>query len=137
MARDYEIPPNSSHHHEHGSKHVHVHGPRSFGFAFALGTALNFTFVVVEAVLGILGNSTALLADAGHNLSDVFGLLVAWLAAIRSRRAPTTRYTYGLRSSSILAALFNAMFLLTAVGAIAWEAVQRFSYPGRWPARPS
>jgi cobalt-zinc-cadmium efflux system protein len=116
--------------HDHsGPDHGHTHTPKSFGFAFALGTALNIAFVIIEVVFGFLGNSTALLADAGHNLSDVFGLLVAWGAAVLSRRAPTKRYTYGLRSSSILAALFNAMFLLTAVGAIAWEAVQRFASP--------
>ena len=91
--------------------------------------ALNTSFVIVEAIFGVISNSTALLADAGHNLSDVAGLLMAWGAAALSRRAPTTRYTYGLRSSSILAALFNAMFLLTAVGAIAWEAVGRFAHP--------
>src|SRR5262245_52822102 len=109
--------------------HRHDHAPASFGFAFALGTALNLAFVVVEAVFGIIGNSTALLADAGHNLSDVVGLLVAWAAATLSRRAPTPRFTYGFGSSSILAALFNAMFLLVAVGAIAWEAVQRIAQP--------
>jgi cobalt-zinc-cadmium efflux system protein len=116
-------------HHGHGSGHSHSHAPKSFGLAFALGTALNIAFVVVEAIFGVLSNSTALLADAGHNLSDVIGLLVAWGAAALSQRAPTARYTYGLGSSSILAALFNAMFLLTAVGAIAWEAIQRFSHP--------
>jgi cobalt-zinc-cadmium efflux system protein len=115
--------------HEHGSGHLHAHAPKSFGFAFALAAALNIAFVAVEAAFGILSNSTALLADAGHNLSDVVGLLVAWGAAVLSRRAPTARYTYGLRSSSILAALFNAVFLLTAVGAIAWEAIQRFAHP--------
>ena len=99
--------------------HAHAHAPKSFGFAFALGTALNVAFVAVEAVFGLVSNSTALLADAGHNLSDVFGLVVAWAAAALSRQPPTQRYTYGLRSSSILAALFNAVFLLTAVGAIA------------------
>jgi cobalt-zinc-cadmium efflux system protein len=115
--------------HEHGPDHSHTHAPSSFGFAFALGAALNIAFVVVEAVFGILSNSTALLADAGHNLSDVIGLLVAWGASVLTQRAPTARYTYGLGSSSILAALFNAMFLLTAVGAIAWEALQRFAHP--------
>lgn len=109
--------------------HSHAHAPTSFGRAFALGAALNIGFVVVEAVFGILSNSTALLADAGHNLSDVFGLLVAWGASLLSQRAPTARYTYGLGSSSILAALFNAVFLLIAVGAIAWEAIQRFTHP--------
>jgi cobalt-zinc-cadmium efflux system protein len=121
--------------HEPGSGHLHIHAPKSFGFAFALGAALNIGFVAVEAGFGILSNSTALLADAGHNLSDVIGLLVAWGASVLSQRAPTARYTYGLRSSSILAALFNAMFLLTAVGAIAWEAIQRFSQPAPVAAR--
>ena len=115
--------------HQHGAGHLHAHAPKSFGFAFAVGAALNVVFVIVEAVFGFIGNSTALLADAGHNLSDVLGLLIAWGAVALSRRAPTTRYTYGLRSSSILAALFNAMFLLTAIGAIGWEAVQRFGRP--------
>ncbi len=126
-----------SHQHEAGTGgdrdshagHVHSHAPASFGSAFAIGAALNIGFVIVEATYGFLSNSTALLADAGHNLSDVFGLLVAWGASVLAKRAPTPRYTYGLRSSSILAALFNAMFLLTAVGAIAWEAVQRFASP--------
>jgi cobalt-zinc-cadmium efflux system protein len=116
-------------HHDAGHSHAHAHAPTSFGRAFALGAALNIGFVVVEAVFGILSNSTALLADAGHNLSDVFGLLVAWGASLLSQRAPTARYTYGLGSSSILAALFNAVFLLVAVGAIAWEAIQRFAHP--------
>ena len=107
----------------------HAHAPKSFGFAFAVGLALNAGFVVIEAVFGILGNSTALLADAAHNLSDVLGLLVAWTAVGLSRRKPSDRVTYGLRGSSILAALFNAMFLLVAVGGIAWEAVQRFQNP--------
>src|SRR5262249_39660560 len=115
----------AAHDHDHG----HSHAPKSFGFAFALGTALNIGFVIVEAVFGFLANSTALLADAGHNLSDVLGLLVAWAASVLSKRAPTDRYTYGLRSSSILAALFNAVFLLVAVGAIALEAFQRFASP--------
>jgi cobalt-zinc-cadmium efflux system protein len=115
--------------HEHGSARLHAHGPKSFGLAFAVGIGLNLIFVSVETVFGFLSNSMALLADAGHNLSDVAGLLVAWGASVLSRRAPTTRYTYGLRSSSILAALFNAMLLLMAVGAIACEATQRFASP--------
>ena len=119
----------SSNGHLHAAAHPHEHAPKSFGFAFAFGTALNVAFVIVEAIFGFLGNSTALLADAGHNLSDICGLLVAWGASVLSRRTPTTRYTYGLGSSSILAALFNAMFLLTAVGAIAWEAAQRLAHP--------
>jgi cobalt-zinc-cadmium efflux system protein len=121
------------HDHDHGN-HAHGHGghshaPADFGRAFAIGTALNAGFVVVEAGYGIAANSMALLADAGHNLSDVFGLLAAWGAATLAKKAPTARYTYGLRSSSILAALANAIMLMIAVGAIAWEAVQRFGHP--------
>lgn len=107
----------------------HVHAPASFGRAFAIGITLNVAFVGLEATYGILANSMALLADAGHNLSDVLGLVVAWVAAALAKQSPTPRYTYGLRSSSILAALFNAVFLLVAVGAIAWEAIQRFGKP--------
>lgn len=114
--------------HDHAG-HGHSHAPTSFGRAFAIGVALNTGFVIVEGIYGFLGNSTALVADAGHNLGDVFGLLVAWGASILARRAPTTKYTYGLKGGSILAALFNAMFLLITVGAIAWESVQRFWAP--------
>ena len=116
------------HHHDHGGAE-HVHAPASFGKAFAIGITLNTALVVAEAVYGYLGNSTALMADAGHNLSDVFGLLVAWAASIVSKRAPSGRFTYGLRGSSILAALANAVFLLVATGAIGWESVQRFRDP--------
>jgi cobalt-zinc-cadmium efflux system protein len=115
--------------HNHGHAHGHVHAPKDFGRAFAIGTALNVGFVVIEATYGILANSMALLADAGHNLGDVFGLLMAWGAAAMAKRVPTARFTYGLRSTSILAALANAILLLIAVGAIAWEAVQRFALP--------
>jgi cobalt-zinc-cadmium efflux system protein len=123
------------HHHDHdhdhalGHDHDHGHAPKSFGVAFAVGTALNVGFVAVEAVYGILANSMALLADAGHNFSDVLGLLIAWGAIMLARRRPTARYTYGLRSSSILAALANAIFLLVATGGIAWEAIRRFAEP--------
>jgi cobalt-zinc-cadmium efflux system protein len=85
--------------------------------------------VVVEAIFGFLSNSVALLADAGHNLGDVLGLAVAWLASELVKRAPTARFTYGLRGSSILAALFNATFLLLTVGAISWEAIRRLGAP--------
>src|SRR3954451_9937939 len=113
-------------HHERGG---HVHATASFGQAFAVGIGLNAAFVLIEAGYGIASNSMALVADAGHNLSDVLGLVVAWAAAVLSKRTPTARYTYGLRSASILAALFNAVFLLVAVGAIGWEAIQRFARP--------
>lgn len=116
--------------HDHGAHgHGHSHAPTSFGRAFLIGTCLNVAFVVIEATYGFIANSMALLADAGHNLSDVLGLLLAWAAASLSKRAPTRRFTYGLRKSSVLAALFNAIFLLFAMGAIAYEAVFRFSNP--------
>ena len=114
-----------SHHHDHN----HLSGQRDFRLAFAIGTGLNIALVGLQAVYGVIGHSVALLADAGHNLGDVFGLLLAWGASAASRRAPSSRYTYGLRSSSILAALANAIILLIAVGAIALEALQRFASP--------
>lgn len=118
----------SPHEHSHGGL-GHSHAPANFGRAFAIGVALNIAFVVVEAGFGGWAHSLALLADAGHNLSDVFGLLLAWGAIALARRRPTERRTYGLRSSSILAALFNAIFLLVAVGAIAWAAIGRLFNP--------
>lgn len=107
----------------------HGHAPKGFGRAFAAGIALNLVFVAVEAGYGFWSNSVALLADAGHNLSDVLSLALAWTAAALSARRPSYRYTYGLGASSILAALFNAMLLLLAVGAIAWEAIGRLAHP--------
>jgi cobalt-zinc-cadmium efflux system protein len=103
--------------------------PQASGMAFAIGIGLNLIFVTTEFTYGVLANSVALMADAGHNLSDVLGLAIAWIASVLSKRAPSTRYTYGLGGSSILAALFNAMLLLVAVGAIAWEAVLRLFHP--------
>lgn len=117
------------HGHSHGHGHAHVHAPANFGKAFATGITLNTALVVAEAVYGYLGNSTALLADAGHNLSDVLGLVVAWGASIAARRAPSGRFTYGFRASTILAALANAVFLLVATGAIGWEAILRLREP--------
>ena len=116
-------------HHDHGHAHGHVHAPKNFGRAFAIGIALNSAFVVIEAAFGFFANSMSLLADAGHNLGDVLGLAVAWVASELVKKAPSARFTYGLRGSSILAALFNAVFLLVAVGAIAWEAVWRLGAP--------
>ena len=113
---------------DHGG-HGHVHAPAGFGRAFAIGIALNAGFVVLEVVYGLLGNSVALLADAGHNMSDVLGLGVAWSAAVLSKRAPTQRFTYGLGGTSILAALFNAAFLLVVIGGLSWEAIGRFWNP--------
>ena len=114
-------------HEEHG--HTHAHAPTSFGKAFAIGIALNLGFVVIEALYGLMSNSVSLLADAGHNLGDVLGLGVAWLASVLARRAPTERFTYGMRGSSILAALFNAVFLLVTVGGLSWEAIRRLGSP--------
>ena len=125
----------AGHHHAHGQSHAHAHGaghvhtPKNFGPAFAIGIALNLGFVGVEALYGWLSNSMALVADAGHNLSDVLGLVAAWIAAVLVKRAPTARFTYGLRGSSILAALFNAVVLLVATGGIIVEAVQRLLEP--------
>lgn len=110
--------------------HAHSHTPSNYSRAFAIGIALNLTFVAVEFIYGNLANSLALVADAGHNFSDVFGLVLAWGAAWLSRREPSDRRTYGFRRSSILASLINAVVLLVAVGGIAWEAVRRFSEPG-------
>lgn len=99
------------------------------GRAFAIGIALNLAFIAIEAGYGFWADSMALLSDAGHNLSDVLGLAIAWGAALLAKRGATDRYTYGLRSSSILAALFNALLLLVAVGGIVWESVQRLIEP--------
>lgn len=103
--------------------------PGGHGRAFALAIGLNLAFVVIEFAYGFIAHSTALMADAGHNLSDVLGLVLAWGAAMLARSAPTGRYTYGLRGSSILAALGNGLLLMVACGAIAWEAVQRVLEP--------
>ena len=99
------------------------------GRAFVVGIGLNVAFVAVEAVFGVLAHSTALLADAAHNLSDVLGLVMAWGASVLARRAPSSLHTYGLRRSTVLAALGNAVLLLAAVGAVAWEAIGRFRSP--------
>ena len=113
--------------HDHSGGHSHA--PASFGRAFGIGIFLNTTFVVIEAAFGVLFNSLALIADAGHNLSDVAGLVIAWIASVLVKRKPTARRTYGLRRSSILGALINAVLLLVAIGAIAWEAIKRLQEP--------
>jgi cobalt-zinc-cadmium efflux system protein len=119
------------HGHAHGHDHVHGHdhAPKTFGAAFAVGITLNLGFVAVEAIYGWLANSMALLADAGHNLGDVLGLLVAWIATVLARRQPSHTHTYGLKRGTILAALANAVLLLVAVGAISVEALRRLSQP--------
>ncbi|MCE7795738.1 cation diffusion facilitator family transporter [Sphingobium sufflavum] len=117
------------HHGHHHGGHGHSHAPASFGRAFAIGITLNIAFVLVEGGFGLLSGSLALVADAGHNLSDVFGLLVAWGAVALGKVRPSGRFTYGLRGSSILAALLNGLLLMLAAGAIALAAVQRFGDP--------
>jgi len=120
----------NDHDHGHGFGHHHSHSaPADAGRAFVLAIALNSAFVVIEFIYGFIANSTALMADAGHNLSDVLGLMLAWGAAMLAKKSPTRRFTYGLRGSSILAALLNALLLMVACGAIAWEAVLRFAHP--------
>ncbi len=117
------------HGHDHGHGHSHSHAPADFGRAFAIGIVLNTAFVIVEATYGFLSGSMALVADAGHNLSDVLALLLAWGASIAAKRAPTDRFTYGYKSSTILAALANAGLLLVAIGAILFETLHRLTDP--------
>ena len=129
-SKEHEQAGHDHHHHDHHHNGLrHVHAPANFGKAFAIGVSLNAAFVVLEVVFGITSNSVALLADAGHNVSDALGLGVAWAAVILGKRRPTRRFTYGLGGTSILAALFNAIFLLVVVGGLSWEAIQRFSQP--------
>ena len=124
-----------AHGHDHGhghGHHGHAHptpGPNDWNRAFAIGIVLNLGFVVVEALYGWKAGSLALLADAGHNLSDVAGLILAWGAALAGRLAPTRQRTYGWQRASILAALANAVLLLVAMGALAVEAFQRLQAP--------
>ena len=116
-----------SHNHTHG--HGHSHAPADFGRAFAIGVVLNSAFVLVEAGFGLWSGSMALVADAGHNLSDVMSLLIAWGAAYMAARPASSRFTYGYKSSSILAALANAGLLLVALGAILFETIDRLFKP--------
>ncbi|MDZ4276176.1 MAG: cation diffusion facilitator family transporter [Erythrobacter sp.] len=109
--------------------HGHHHGPASFGRAFVIGITLNLAFVVIEAAAGFLYGSMALVADAGHNLSDVLALALAWVASIAARRPPSGRFTYGFKSSTILAALANALLLAVAIGAILFETFHRLMTP--------
>lgn len=127
------------HSHAHGSSasdchglhdaHGHHHAPANFGSAFAIGIGLNLVFVVIEVIAGLLYGSMALVADAGHNLSDVLALVLAWVASIAARRPPSGRFTYGYKSSTILAALGNALLLAFAIGAILFETVHRLMTP--------
>lgn len=144
MAHNHNHAHDHGHHHDahdhaHGGAHAradsgkdhhgHSHAPPDNNMAFAVGITLNIGFVVAEVVYGLSAHSLALLSDAGHNLSDVFGLLIAWGAIHIGKSLPTKRRTYGLGRSSILAALTNAIVLLVVVGGIAWEAIQRFAHP--------
>ncbi|MBK6006757.1 cation transporter [Ramlibacter ginsenosidimutans] len=118
------------HGHGHGLGHSHAHAPASFGRAFAIGCVLNIGFVIAEWTFGALAHSLALIADAVHNFGDVLALLLAWGAAGLARRPPSERFTYGLRGSSILAALMNAGALVLVTGALGWEALRRLPHPG-------
>ncbi len=131
-----------SHRHDHGDGDAHdhadrgrSHAPANFGPRFVIGISLNILIVLLELIYGLISGSVALIADAGHNLSDVLGLGVAFAATILSARAPSDRFTYGLKSSSILAALFNACFLLLVTGALSYEAIRRFFDPEPVAAR--
>ena len=131
--RDHEGPAHDGHEngaqgHNHGA-HDHAHAPASFGKAFAIGLVLNLTFVGAEWIFGVSANSLALMADAAHNLGDVLALLLAWVATGLAKRAPSARFTYGLRGSSILAALLNAAALMLITGGLGWEAMRRLSNP--------
>ena len=109
--------------------HQHCHGPANYDRAFAIGISLNLAYIFLEAGAGFYNGSLALLADAGHNLSDVLGLLLAWGAYVLAKLRPTNRRTYGWRGSSILAAMLNGLILLVVTGGIGWEAIQRFASP--------
>jgi cobalt-zinc-cadmium efflux system protein len=115
--------------HAHGHDHRHAHAPASFGRAFAVGITLNLLYVAAEAFYGVAADSLALLADAGHNLGDVLGLIAAWAAFLLGARQPSHRFTYGLGRSSVLAALGNATALLIVTGGIVWEAMRRLIEP--------
>jgi cobalt-zinc-cadmium efflux system protein len=119
------------HDHAHGHGHAHSHGiaTEAINTRMAIAVGLNLVFVVIEGGFGFLSNSVALIADAGHNLSDVLGLVCAWTAMFLGRRPPGAKFTYGMGRSSVLAALVNAVLLLLACGAIAWEAVSRLASP--------
>ena len=120
----------SHHDHDHDHDHGHHHAPpRDPGRAFALGIGLNVAFVIAEGAAGVIAGSTALFADAVHNLGDVLGLVMAWGAVVLARRQRTARRTYGFRRTTILAGLANAVLILVAIGGVTWEAIQRIGAP--------
>ena len=118
-----------SHNHSHNHSHSHSHEIENYNRAFAIGVLLNIVFVVVEAVYGLFADSLALLADAGHNLSDVVSLLLAWGASVLAGKAATTTRTYGFRKATVMASLISAIMLLVVLGGITWEAIGRFLHP--------
>lgn len=124
MPHQHKHPPHQHHGHSHDGHH-HT----NYNRAFIVGLSLNGGFVIAEFVFGLLAHSVSLIADAGHNLSDVLGLIISWAAIFLSRRQPSSRYTYGWRKSSILATFLNAIFLLVVTGGIIWEAIQRLLQP--------
>src|SRR5258708_27031066 len=126
---DHDHPHVHEHEHGHAHGHAHVIPPDGINLRMGIAVALNLVFVIVEGGFGFVSNSVALIADAGHNLSDVLGLVCAWGALLLGRRPPGAKFTYGLGRSSVLAALANAVLLLLACGAIAWEAVSRLGSP--------
>lgn len=117
------------HHHQHGHSHAHSHAPSNFGKAFLIGITLNLTYVFAELFYGLMSKSLALVSDASHNFSDVISLILAYTAVLLATRKPSAKYTYGLKSTSILASLTNAVLLLIAVGIIIWEAIERLQHP--------
>lgn len=122
----------SAHDHDHDHGHAHHHVPTvDPGRAFLIGISMNVAFVVIEAIAGFVADSTALLADAAHNLGDVLGLGMAWGATVLARRKRTARRTYGLKRTTILAGLANAVLILVAIGGVSWEAVRRFGAPAQ------
>lgn len=133
MVSDQAASDHANEHHHRRGHHHHGHGPHhagtTFGAAFAAATALNAALVLIQVTYGVLAHSMALLADAGHNAGDVLALLLAWTSHALSQRHPTERYTYGFRSTSIMAALINATVLLVVTGAIAWAAIGRLVAP--------
>ena len=129
MHTEHRHAQSDGHSHDHKHAHGHGHAPAEFNRAFAIGIALNLAFVGVEGFYGWRVDSLALLADAGHNLSDVAGLVLAWGGALAGKARPDARHTYGWQRASILAAFFNALLLLVAMGSLAWEAIGRLGAP--------
>lgn len=129
MSEHHAPAPVPDHNHPHASGHSHSHTPANFNRAFAIGIALNIVFVIIEAFYGWRINSLALLADAGHNLSDVAGLVLAWGGTLAVKLLPSARHTYGFKRATILAAFANALLLLLAMGGLAWEALGRLNAP--------